>query len=135
MGGNDVRSLNVKWLRSQIGVVKQEAVLFNTTIAGNIRYGQLDATKEEIVQAAKLACAHEFIMKLPLQYNTVVGKLSLLLFSLTLATLNRTVIYTPSFHTHTHAHAHAHAHMHAHTHTHTHTHLQRHVFLLAWEVS
>ncbi|XP_041979050.1 ATP-dependent translocase ABCB1 [Aricia agestis] len=72
--GNDVRGLSVRWLRDQIGLVGQEPVLFNTTVRENIRYGRQDATDENIEQVAKQANAHEFIMKLPLGYDTLVGE-------------------------------------------------------------
>nr|QNH67928.1 ATP-binding cassette transporter subfamily B member 1 X2 [Brachionus plicatilis] len=73
LDGNDLRSLNVKWLRSQIGVVNQEPILFSTTIKENIRFGQDDVTDEQIIEAAKNANAHEFIMSLPEKYDTKVG--------------------------------------------------------------
>ncbi|KPJ08553.1 Multidrug resistance protein 2 [Papilio machaon] len=62
---NDVRDLSVRWLRSQVGLVSQEPVLFNATIRENIRYGRSDATDEEIQSATRQANAHDFIMKLP----------------------------------------------------------------------
>lgn len=65
LDGNDLRSLNVKWLRSQIGVVNQEPILFSTTIKENIRFGKDNVSDEEIIEAAKNANAHEFIMSLP----------------------------------------------------------------------
>lgn len=65
LDGNDLKSLNVKWLRSQIGVVNQEPILFSTTIKENIRFGKDNVTDDEIVEAAKNANAHEFIMSLP----------------------------------------------------------------------
>jgi len=65
LDGVDVKQLNVSWLRSHIGVVGQEPVLFATTIRENIRYGQNDATHEEILAAAQEANAHDFISKLP----------------------------------------------------------------------
>ena len=74
MGGNDIRKVNLCWLRQHIGVVSQEPVLFNTTIAENIRYGKEDATQEEIEEAAKAANAHLFITKLPDGYETIVGE-------------------------------------------------------------
>ena len=74
VGGVDIRSLNLKWLRSNIGVVSQEPVLFDTTIAENIRYGKEGATMEEIEAAAKNANAHNFISQLPDGYNTHVGE-------------------------------------------------------------
>lgn len=72
--GNDVREVSVRWLRAQIGLVGQEPVLFNTTVKQNIRYGREDATDEEIETAARQANAHEFIMKLPSGYDTLVGE-------------------------------------------------------------
>ena len=55
----------MKWLREHIGIVSQEPVLFGTTIFENIRYGREDATKDDIENAARMANAHDFIMKLP----------------------------------------------------------------------
>lgn len=63
--GHDIRTLNVKWLRENIGVVSQEPVLFGTTIKENIRYGREDVTDAEIIQATKEANAYDFISKLP----------------------------------------------------------------------
>ena len=63
--GHDIRSLKLKWLREHIGVVNQEPVLFDTTIAENIRYGKDGVTQEDIEKAAKEANAHDFIMRLP----------------------------------------------------------------------
>uniref|UniRef100_A0A8C3LMS0 Bile salt export pump n=1 Tax=Chrysolophus pictus TaxID=9089 RepID=A0A8C3LMS0_CHRPC len=74
LDGHDIRSLNIQWLRSQIGVVEQEPVLFATTIAENIRYGRDDATMEDIIRAAKQANAYKFIMDLPQQPDTHVGE-------------------------------------------------------------
>ena len=74
VGGRDVRTLNIKWLRQHIGVVSQEPVLFDTTIAQNILYGKEGATEEEMKQAAINANAHDFISKLPDGYNTLVGE-------------------------------------------------------------
>lgn len=65
IGGYDLKDLNPKWIRSHMGIVGQEPVLFDTTVAENIRYGNVDATTEQIVAAAKEANAHDFIMKLP----------------------------------------------------------------------
>lgn len=61
----NIRDLNINWLRSQLGVVNQEPILFGTTIIENIRYGRENLTENEIVQAAKNANAHDFIMSLP----------------------------------------------------------------------
>uniref|UniRef100_A0A663MKM5 Bile salt export pump n=1 Tax=Athene cunicularia TaxID=194338 RepID=A0A663MKM5_ATHCN len=72
--GHDIRSLNIQWLRSQIGIVEQEPVLFATTIAENIRYGWDEATMEDIIKAAKQANAYNFIMDLPQQFDTHVGE-------------------------------------------------------------
>ena len=75
VSGRDVESLNLKWLRSNIGVVSQEPVLFDTTIAENISYGNEDgATIEEIQAAAQSANAHHFIMELPNGYDTQAGE-------------------------------------------------------------
>ncbi|XP_014716024.2 bile salt export pump isoform X1 [Equus asinus] len=74
LDGHDIRSLNIQWLRAQIGIVEQEPVLFSTTIAENIRYGREDATMEDIVRAAKEANAYNFIMDLPQQFDTLVGE-------------------------------------------------------------
>ena len=65
MDGRDLRSINLEWLRSNIGIVSQEPVLFFGTIEDNIRLGKSNATQEEIVAATKMANAHDFIMKLP----------------------------------------------------------------------
>ncbi|XP_066134784.1 bile salt export pump isoform X4 [Saccopteryx bilineata] len=74
LDGHDIRSLNIQWLRAQIGIVEQEPVLFSTTIAENIRYGREEATMEDIVRAAKEANAYNFIMELPQQFDTLVGE-------------------------------------------------------------
>uniref|UniRef100_A0A8C3KSZ8 ATP binding cassette subfamily B member 1 n=1 Tax=Calidris pygmaea TaxID=425635 RepID=A0A8C3KSZ8_9CHAR len=72
--GQDIKTLNVRYLREIIGVVNQEPVLFATTIAENIRYGREDVTMEEIEKATKEANAYDFIMKLPHKFETVVGE-------------------------------------------------------------
>uniref|UniRef100_A0A6Q2ZJP2 ABC-type xenobiotic transporter n=1 Tax=Esox lucius TaxID=8010 RepID=A0A6Q2ZJP2_ESOLU len=74
LDGHDIRTLNVKWLRENIGIVSQEPVLFGTTIAENIRYGKADATDEDIERAVKEANAYDFIAKLPDKLNTMVGE-------------------------------------------------------------
>ncbi|ELU04466.1 hypothetical protein CAPTEDRAFT_135774, partial [Capitella teleta] len=71
--GIDIREMNVTHLRNHIGVVSQEPVLFATTIAENISYGKEGCTQEEIEKAAMNANAHDFIMKLPQKYKTLVG--------------------------------------------------------------
>lgn len=63
--GRNLKDYNLKWLRTRIGVVNQEPILFATTIKENIRFGKDDASDEEIVWAAKNANAHDFIMTLP----------------------------------------------------------------------
>ncbi|XP_045901254.1 ATP-binding cassette, sub-family B (MDR/TAP), member 4 [Micropterus dolomieu] len=70
---HDIRSLNIRYLREMIGVVSQEPILFATTIAENIRYGRLDVTQQEIIQATKEANAYDFIMNLPDKFETLVG--------------------------------------------------------------
>ncbi|HHW23622.1 MAG TPA: ABC transporter ATP-binding protein [Clostridiaceae bacterium] len=72
--GKDIRSLSLESLRRSIGVVQQDVYLFSGTIYENIAYGKPGATMEEIVQAAKLANAHEFIMELEKGYDTYVGE-------------------------------------------------------------
>ncbi|XP_074721034.1 ATP-dependent translocase ABCB1 isoform X1 [Strix uralensis] len=72
--GQDIRTLNIRYLREIIGVVNQEPVLFATTIAENIRYGREGVTMEEIEKATKEANAYDFIMKLPNKFETVVGE-------------------------------------------------------------
>lgn len=74
LDGNSINSLNVAWLRSQIGVVGQEPVLFATTIKENISFGNPSATQSDIENAAKMANAHEFISKLPQGYETHLGE-------------------------------------------------------------
>ena len=67
LDGNDVRDLNIRWLRSQIGIVSQEPVLFDSSIADNIRYGAnfRDVSDVEVIEAAKAANIHSFIKSLP----------------------------------------------------------------------
>lgn len=72
--GTDVRTVTQASLRQHIGVVPQETLLFGGTIRENIRYGRLEATEAEIIAAAQAANAHDFIMELPDQYETVVGE-------------------------------------------------------------
>uniref|UniRef100_A0AAQ5XTN3 Bile salt export pump n=1 Tax=Amphiprion ocellaris TaxID=80972 RepID=A0AAQ5XTN3_AMPOC len=74
LDGHDIRGLNIQWLRSLIGIVEQEPVLFATTIAENIRYGRPGVTMEDIVKAAKEANAYNFIMDLPQKFDTLVGE-------------------------------------------------------------
>lgn len=72
--GHDIRGVTTASLREQIGIVLQESVLFSGTLEDNIKYGRPSATREEILDAATAANAHEFITKLPDGYNTVVGE-------------------------------------------------------------
>jgi subfamily B ATP-binding cassette protein MsbA len=69
----DLRDLTLDSLREQIGIVTQESFLFHDTIYENIRFGRLDASKEEIEEAARLAFAHDFILAQPQGYETIVG--------------------------------------------------------------
>jgi ABC-type multidrug transport system fused ATPase/permease subunit len=70
----DTRKLTVESLRAQVSIVLQEPLLFSGTIAENIRYGRLDATDAEVVEAARAANAHDFIERLPNRYETVIGE-------------------------------------------------------------
>ena len=72
--GTDIRDVTLKSLRNQIGMVQQDIYLFAGTIFENIAYGKPDATKEEVVEAAKNANAHEFIMSFPNGYDTDIGQ-------------------------------------------------------------
>ena len=72
--GNDIRDYKLDALRHQIGYVLQETVLFRGTILENIAFGRPSATREEIVEAAKLANADEFISRMPKGYDTMVGE-------------------------------------------------------------
>ena len=72
--GYDVRDVTQKSLRNQMGIVLQDSFLFTGTIMENIRYGKLDATEEEIMNAARIVGVHEFIAKLPDGYNTRIGE-------------------------------------------------------------
>ncbi|XP_043549869.1 bile salt export pump [Chiloscyllium plagiosum] len=74
LDGHDIRSLNIQWLRSLIGIVEQEPVLFATTIEENICYGCDNLTKDQIIKAAKEANAYNFIMDLPQKFDTLVGE-------------------------------------------------------------
>ncbi|XP_048489395.1 multidrug resistance protein homolog 49 [Plutella xylostella] len=74
LDGRSIKSLNIQWLRSSIGVVGQEPVLFHGTISENISITAPEATQEEIQRVAEIAYAHDFIMKLPDGYNTVIGE-------------------------------------------------------------
>lgn len=72
--GKDIRRLTLKSLRSQIGTVQQDVYLFDGTIKDNIAYGKPGASDKEIIEAARRASIHDFIMELPEQYDTYVGE-------------------------------------------------------------
>ncbi|XP_034042603.1 bile salt export pump-like [Thalassophryne amazonica] len=74
LDGHDIRSLNIQWLRSLIGVVEQEPALFATSIVENIRYGRPGVTMEDVIKATKEANAYNFIMDLPQKFDTLVGE-------------------------------------------------------------
>ena len=70
---HDIRQVTADSLREQIGLVPQETMLFSTSVMENIRYGRLEATDEEVIEAAKAANAEEFIKELPEGYDTKLG--------------------------------------------------------------
>jgi subfamily B ATP-binding cassette protein MsbA len=72
--GQDIREFSLRGLRSSLGIVSQETVLFHDTVLANIAYGTPDAAQEEVERAAEAAHAHEFIQELPQGYETVVGE-------------------------------------------------------------
>jgi len=72
--GIDIKTVTMKSLREQIGVVPQETILFNGSVHSNILYGRLDATRDEVIAAAKAANAHNFIMDMPGGYETQIGE-------------------------------------------------------------
>jgi len=74
LDGKEIHSLTLDSLRRNIGIVQQDIYLFNDTMRENIRYGKLDATEEEIVEAAKRANIHDYIMSLPNGYDTNIGE-------------------------------------------------------------
>ncbi len=74
LDGQDIRSVTLRSLRRNIGIVQQDVYLFAGTVADNIRYGKLDASRQEILDAAKQAHAHDFIMALPNGYDTDIGQ-------------------------------------------------------------
>lgn len=75
--GTDISEVTFKSLRSQIGIVTQDLMLFNDTIRNNIAYSREEATEEEVIRAAKIAEAHEFIMSMPEGYDTVIGDMGM----------------------------------------------------------
>ncbi|HEY3394211.1 MAG TPA: ABC transporter ATP-binding protein [Lacipirellulaceae bacterium] len=74
LDGEDIRNITLKSLRDQFSIVLQEPLLFSGTIEENIRYGRLEATPDEIIAASEAANAHDFIMRLPKKYETVLGE-------------------------------------------------------------
>ncbi|MFQ5695420.1 MAG: ABC transporter ATP-binding protein, partial [Terriglobia bacterium] len=74
LDGRDVREVQLASLRAQIGIVPQETVLFNDTVANNIRYGQVGADRPRLEAAARAALAHDFVTQLPQGYETVIGE-------------------------------------------------------------
>lgn len=99
--GHDIKSVSIESLRKQMGIMTQDNFLFTGTIRENIAYGKLDATDEEIIAAAKAVHAHDFIMKLPEQYDTIleerggglsVGQKQLLAFARTMVSMPKILI-------------------------------------------
>ncbi len=74
LDGHDLRGVTLTSLRAQIGIVTQETILFNDTVRNNIAYGQPNVTLEAVTEAANAALAHDFIMRLPEGYDTVIGE-------------------------------------------------------------
>ena len=72
--GHDIRRVTMKSLRDQIGLVTQQTILFNDTVRNNIAYGSLERSVQEIEEAARAANAHDFIMRLPEGYDTIIGE-------------------------------------------------------------
>ncbi len=74
LDGTDLNELNHAWLRQQVSIVSQDIFLFNDTVENNIKYGRLDASKEDVIRAAQKAHIHEFVAKLPQGYETLIGE-------------------------------------------------------------
>jgi ATP-binding cassette subfamily B protein len=74
LDGQDIRSITMESLRRNIGIVQQDIYLFNASIRDNILYGRLDATEEEVIEAAKRANIHDYIMTLENGYDTIIGE-------------------------------------------------------------
>lgn len=74
MVGTDVNMLNKKWWRRQCGVVMQDGVIFSESIARNIAVDDGEIDKERLKKAAEIACINDFVMGLPLRYNTKIGR-------------------------------------------------------------
>lgn len=73
LDGTDLKRFKTEWLRSRVALVSQDIFLFHTTILDNIRYARPEAREEEVIEAAKAACIHDFILSLPQGYRTIVG--------------------------------------------------------------
>ncbi|CAB3400176.1 unnamed protein product [Caenorhabditis bovis] len=71
--GIDVKDLNIDWLRQNVGIVQQEPILFNDTIHNNLLVGNLQATRQKMIEVCKMANAHDFIIKMPKGYDTLIG--------------------------------------------------------------
>ncbi len=93
LDGHNLKDLTIKSLRGSMSVVNQEVMLFDDTIIENIRYGKENATKEEIIQAAKLAEADEFIQELPQKYDTEVGQNGIVLSGGQRQRIARAILY------------------------------------------
>lgn len=76
LDGHDIRNLQLKWLRNQMGLVSQEPVLFSTSIAKNIMFGREDASMGDVMEACRVANAHSFIEELPDGYLTEVSSMA-----------------------------------------------------------
>jgi len=72
--GHDVRDVTLASLRSQVGIVTQETILFNDTVRNNIAYGQPQVSKNKVEDAARAALAHDFILRMPEGYDTIIGE-------------------------------------------------------------
>jgi subfamily B ATP-binding cassette protein MsbA len=72
--GHDIRDVTLSSLRSQIGIVTQETILFNDTVRNNIAYGQPNVPQDAVIEAAKAALAHDFIQRMPDGYDTIIGE-------------------------------------------------------------
>lgn len=74
LNGINIKEINPKIIREQVALVPQKATLFTGTVIENIRWGREDATMEEVIEATKIACAHDFIMNSPEKYDTKIGQ-------------------------------------------------------------
>src|SRR5262249_51916517 len=74
LDGHDIRDVSLTSLRAQIGIVTQDTILFNDTVRNNIAYGRPNVEKAAVSEAARAALAHDFIMRLPEGYDTVIGE-------------------------------------------------------------